>query len=222
MDGQFVTIKSRIVTGGDGHNLEDIPERLRSAPTTATSSVSTIASIAASRNMEITTVDIKQAYLNADMESDVFMWITQPVADVLCERNSMFVPFFHDNGRVLVKLLKAQYGCVESAKLWYNHISKALQDNGFDINPFDPCEFQRKIDKGWTYITLYVDDLLIVSDDKTEVDITIEYLRQTYKDITVKKGKTHDYLGMRFEFSKPGEVFVSMSKFTKIAAENSI
>ena len=63
--------------------------------------------------------------------------------------------------------------------------------------------------------------MLIVSDDKTEVYNTIEYLRNVYKDITVERGKTHNYLGMRFEFSKPGEVFVSMPKFTKeIAAEN--
>ena len=62
LDGKFITVKSRIVTGGDGQNLEDIPERLRSAQTTATSSVSTIASKAAANNMEIATVDIKQAY----------------------------------------------------------------------------------------------------------------------------------------------------------------
>jgi hypothetical protein len=223
LDGNFITVKSRIVTGGDGQNLEDIPERLRSAPTTATSSVSTIASIAAANNMEIATIDIKQAYLNADMESDVFMWITQPVADVLCQRDPMFLPFLHDNGRVLVKLLKAQYGCVESARLWYNHISTALKDSGFETNLFDPCVFQRKIDKGYTYITLYVDDLLVVSDDKNEVDSTVEYLRKTYQDITVKRGKIHDYLGMRFDFSKPGEVFVSMSKFTtELTAEYGI
>ena len=191
LDGDFITVKSRIVTGGDGQNLEDILERLRSAPTTATSSVSTIASIAASRNMEIATVDIKQAYLNSDMEGDVFMWITQPAADVLCQRDPCFMPFLHENDRVLVKLFKVQYGCVESAKLWYNHISKALQDNGFSIKSLDPCVFQKQVGEGWTYITQYVDDLLIVSDEKTEVDKPIEYLRQTYHDITVKRGKTH-------------------------------
>ena len=71
LDGKFVTMKSRVVTGGDGKDIEEIPERLRSAPTTATSSVSTIASIAASRNVKVARVDIKQAYLNAEMESDV-------------------------------------------------------------------------------------------------------------------------------------------------------
>jgi len=109
-----------MVTGGDRQILEDIPERLRSAPTTASSSVNTIASLAAARYMEVATVDIKQAYLNAD---------------ILCNRNPEFRPFMHANRRVvLVKPLKAQYGCVESAKLWYkNHISNALVEQGFSF-----------------------------------------------------------------------------------------
>jgi hypothetical protein len=193
LDGEPTSMKTRVVTGGDGQKLEDIPERLRSAPTTATSSVNTIASIAASRNMEVGTVDIKQAYLNADMESDVFMWIPQPMADVLCERDKDFLPFLDKNGKVLVKLLKAQYGCVESAKLWYNHISKAIISYGFQVNPFDQCLFQKQEGEIWTYITLYVDDLLIVSDDKNRVDETIQRLRDTYTDITVTRGKIHEY-----------------------------
>ena len=156
LEGESISMKTRMVTGGKGQNLEDIPERLRSAPTTATSSVNTIASIAASRNMEVATVDIKQTYLNADMESEVFMWIPQPVADVLCERDKSFLPSLNKNGKVLVKLLKAQYGYVESAKLWYNHISKAIIGYGFQVNPFDQCLFQKQEWEKWTYITLYV------------------------------------------------------------------
>ena len=63
--------------------------------------------------------------------------------------------------------------------------------------------------------TLYVDDLMIVSDEKESVDETIEYLREIYIDITVKRGKVHDYLGMRFDFRNEGEVFTSMSKYIK-------
>ena len=62
----------------------------------------------------------------------------------------------------------------------------------------------------WTYITLYVDDLLIVSDDKSQVDQTIDHL-----DITVKRGKIHDYLGIRFDFRNEGEVFMSMSQYVR-------
>ena len=82
-----------MVTGGDRQILEDIHERLRSAPTTASSSVNTIASLAAARYMEVATVDIKQAYLNAD---------------ILCNRNPEFRPFMHANRRVvLVKTTEA-------------------------------------------------------------------------------------------------------------------
>ena len=148
LDGEFLLIKTRLVTGVDGQDKSEIPERLRSAPTTATSSVNTIASIAAARKMEVATVDVKQAYLNADMEGEVFMWIPEPIASVLCDREPLFIPYRHINkngqGRVLVQLLKAQYGCVESARLWYEHISEALVEKNFQINPFDKCIFQRQ------------------------------------------------------------------------------
>ena len=144
LDGNFIKIKPRMVTGGNHQDINDIPERLRSSPTTATSSVFTIASIAASKNMEVETIDVQQAYLNADMESDIFMWVPSPVAEILCERDASFKPFMHSNGNVLVQLMKAQYGCIESARLLYNHISQALIDQGFSKNPLDQCVFQRE------------------------------------------------------------------------------
>ena len=167
--------------------------------------------------MEVATVDVKQAYLNAEMESEVFMWIPEPIASVLCDRDPSFVPYMHTNKngqhRVLVQLLKAQYGCVESARLWYEHIKKALVEQDFDINPLDPCIFQRKSGDIWTYITLYVDDLMIVSDETSMVDEVIEKLTAKNTDLTVHRGKVHDYLGMRFNFSKEGEVFISMEAY---------
>jgi hypothetical protein len=167
--------------------------------------------------MEVATVDVKQAYLNADMESEVFMWIPEPIASILCDRDPLFVPYMHTNKngqrRVLVQLLKAQYGCVESARLWYEHIKQALIEQSFDINPFDPCIFQRKSGDIWTYITLYVDDIMIVSDEISLVDEVIDKLTVKYKDLTVHRGKIHDYLGMKFDFSKEGEVFISMESY---------
>ena len=59
LDGNFIKMKPRMVTGGDQQDINDIPERLRSSPTTATSSIFTIASIAASRNMEVATIDVQ-------------------------------------------------------------------------------------------------------------------------------------------------------------------
>ena len=138
--------------------------------------------------------------------------IPESIASVLCERDPSFIPFHHAHksgqDRVLVQILKAQYGCVESARLWYEHISKALVEQDFQINPFDPCIFQRISGDIHTYITLYIDDLMIFSDEVRLVDDIIAKLIEKYKDLIVNRGKIHDYLGMRFDFSK--EVFISM------------
>ena len=91
----------------------------------------------------------------------------------------------HTNRKVLVKPLKAQYGCVDSAKLWYNHISNARIEQGFSINVFDKYFFfQKKQDREtWTYITIYVDDLLLIANDKVkEVDEVIRKLNVPQKE----------------------------------------
>lgn len=65
--------------------------------------------------------------------------------------------------------------------------------------------------------------MLIVSDTKEKVDETIQFLRDAYTDITVTRGKVHEYLGMKFDFRNEGEVFISMSKYTReIVAESGV
>jgi hypothetical protein len=54
---------------------------------------------------------------------------------------------------------------------------------------------------------------MIVSDETSMVDEVIEKLTAKYKDLTVHRGKVHDYLGMKFDFSKEGEVFISMESY---------
>jgi len=38
-----------------------------------------------------------------------------------------------------VKILKALYGCVVSALLWYELFSEYLKEMGFEINPLQSC-----------------------------------------------------------------------------------
>ena len=38
-----------------------------------------------------------------------------------------------------VQLLKALYGCVVSALLWYELFLGYLKEMGFEINPYDSC-----------------------------------------------------------------------------------
>ena len=67
------------------------------------------------------------------------------------------------SGKLLVRLKKALYGCVQSAKLWYDRFKTFLCSIGFEINPMDPCVFNRvsSIDGSQCTIGLHVDDGLV-------------------------------------------------------------
>ena len=45
-----------------------------------------------------------------------------------------------------VKVLRALYGCLESAFLWYQLYSETLKKLGFEINPYDRCVANKVID----------------------------------------------------------------------------
>ena len=196
----------------------------RRSATVNISSVFSVASVAAAKGMKVATIDVQQAYLNADMETEVYMWLDPLLARILVKRDPSFAQYVDAKERILVKLNKAQYGCVESARLWYNNISEFLLSIGFQKNPLDPCVFMSKTDAGEVFfITLYVDDLMCFCADESAIDNFIEKLEAKYTTITVKRGEVHDYLAMRFDFSKPEEVLVTMAQYTlDILAENEV
>ena len=45
----------------------------------------------------------------------------------------------NDTTIIYVKLNKAMYGCIRSARLFYNNLSGTLVTIGFEINPYDMC-----------------------------------------------------------------------------------
>ena len=60
-----------------------------------------------------------------------------------------------------VKLEKALYGCVQSARLWYNYLSDFLKSIGFEANP---CVFNRKSASGkQCTLAIHVDDGLAIA-----------------------------------------------------------
>ena len=66
-----------------------------------------------------------------------------------------------------VKLLRALYGLLKSALLFYKKLWGDLQQRGFVLNPYDPCVCNKTINGSQMTITWHVDDLKIshASDD---------------------------------------------------------
>ena len=206
----FEKLKSRLVAGGHRQDRSLYPDT--SSPTPQVSNLFTIAAIAASENRAVTTLDIGNAYLNASMEGvPVYMTIRRDVADYLVQVDQRFAEFRNDRHEIIVKLKKALYGCIQSSKLWFNHIRDTLKKFGFESNPSDQCVFNMMTQSGkQCTVVVYVDDLLITCQDEVMLDRLEKYLTKVYKKVTSRHGKIHSYLGMNFNFSQGSIVNINM------------
>jgi len=93
-------------------------------------------------------MDIGGAYLHAKMENDVYMKLDKICTTILCDIDSSYKEFVLPDGTCNVKLKKALYGCVESARLWYNRISEFLIKLGYEKNPVEQCVFNKYDEDG--------------------------------------------------------------------------
>ena len=176
--GEFEKLKARLVAGGDQQD-KDLYDDL-SAPTVSTSSVFTILSIAAHENRSAAVVDIGGAFLNAEMKTgvDVHMRLDKTISDLMIRLDGKYKRYQDGRGCITVLLDRALYGCVESAALWYENLRDSMSHLGYTANPYDICVFNRTNDEGvQCTATVHVDDLLIVSTDRTMIDQLAEGLR---------------------------------------------
>eukprot|EP00975_Prorocentrum_lima_P020870 4390870-Prorocentrum_lima.AAC.1 len=88
-------------------------------------------------NRFVATVDVEGAFLHAEMDKEVILEIGTELAPILAAVEPLYEQYLTADDRIYVKLKKALYGCVESARLFYNHIAASLVSMGFKANPYD-------------------------------------------------------------------------------------
>jgi hypothetical protein len=64
-------------------------------------------------------------------------------------------------------------------------------------------------------VAWHIDDLKVSHVQTTVVDRFIADMESGEAPLNRSRGKPHDYLGMKLDFSKPGEVTVTMIDYTK-------
>jgi hypothetical protein len=175
-------LKGRTVT--DGRPQRTLYEKSETAsPTVSTDSLMLSILIDVHEKRDVATADVAGAYLKADMDDFVIMKFTGKSVDIMCEMNPAYELLVTTEGgkRVLyVRLLKALYGCVESALLWYKLFTEKLQDYGFVLNPYDPCAANCDINGKQCTIVWYVDDNKISHVDPKVVSDVIEYIESKF------------------------------------------
>jgi hypothetical protein len=135
----------------------------------------------------------------------VHMRLDKVMTTLLQRIDPTYTDYVEVGGTVIVELDKALYGCVEAAGLWYEDLRKTIE------NPYDVCIFNKTISDGTqTTIALHVDDLMVSNVHELNLDAFHTYLKEVYKETRVVKGRVLDYVGMSFDFTKRGEVKVTM------------
>ena len=184
------------------------------SPTSRSSSFRLFCYIVLIQNMsEPKHIDVVKAYLNADIDEDIYC---RPPSDP----QSVFF-----RGSPVFKLKKALYGLKQSAFLWNQEISKYLvEDLHFHRLRYEQCMYmktnldpftQKMYD---TIILVYVDDLVIASQSDKYRDFYIECISNRFD--TTDEGFLKEYLGVHVEFSfRNGRRKVTMDQMKYIEAK---
>ena len=179
-NGVPVRFKSRWVAGGH-KQIEGVDFWETYASTARMDTLRTFLAVAAHLGWEIEQVDISTAFLNGDI--DVEVYVQQPHG--FCE------------GRNLVcKLRKSLYGLKQAPRIWYETLKKALLQLGFRPSAADSSFWVKDgPDGAIVYLTTVVDDMLIAARDVAHVRNIINSLLRIFKG--THGGIAHHYSGFK-------------------------
>jgi hypothetical protein len=136
--------------------------------------------------------------------------------DLLCQVHERYKEFVVlENGKkvLYLELLKALYGCVQSALLWYNLFTETLQGMGFKLNPYDPCVANLTIHGKQCAVAWFVDDNKISHVDCRVVTKIIKKIEAHFGKMTVTRGTHRVFLGMDITYEANGTVSIGMKDY---------
>jgi len=197
--GEVTKTKARIAAGG--HMQRDIDESKSFSPTSSINTVMMLCTIHAKRGSKFTVIDITEAYLNAELEKPIYMSIDKDIVDYMKKVNMVDDNHIRDNGSVIVELKKALYGTKEAGRLWYNHLDKDIKKMGYESNPAELGIYTKNVNGKISNILIYVDDIIVMSDDEDEHRNVIQNFKNFYNEINVSTqyDLEFEYLGLNFK-----------------------
>jgi Reverse transcriptase (RNA-dependent DNA polymerase) len=98
-------------------------------------------------------MDVKIVFLNGDI--DEYIYILQP-------------PNYEsdDSKQMVYKLNKSIYGLKQASHQWYFKFHQVIISFEFEPNLVDECIYHKFSGSKFVFLVLYVDDILLASNDK--------------------------------------------------------
>ncbi|RVW75946.1 Retrovirus-related Pol polyprotein from transposon TNT 1-94 [Vitis vinifera] len=130
---------------------------------TRITSIRVLIVLASIHNLDVHQMDVKTAFLNGDLEEEIYM--EQPKGCVVPRKE-----------KKVCKLVKSLYGLKQAPKQWHNKFDHVLVTNGYSINDANKCIYNKYEDNTCVVICLYVDDMLIFGTSLEVVHETKKFL----------------------------------------------
>ena len=165
-------LKSRLCARG--FTQEGVTFSMKFAPTVKMSSIRLIITLALNKGMVIKQADVNNAFLHGVLDEVTYLEIPK----------GMRHRYSHKDYVLLLK--KGIYGLKVSAAAWNAEFVSFMKSMGFEQCISDPCVFFEHLTDATTYLCLYVDDLIVVSDSEKYIDEVLGKIKAKYglKDIT--------------------------------------
>ena len=149
--GKIERFKARLVAKGFTQK-EGIDFNETFSPVSTKDSFRIIMALVAHFDLELHQMDVKTAFLNGDLNEEVYM--QQPEGFVTS-----------GNEHLVCKLRKSIYGLKQASRQWYLKFDEVVTSLGFEENKVDQCIYLKVSGSKFIFLVLYVDDILLASRD---------------------------------------------------------
>eukprot|EP00253_Pinus_taeda_P033307 PITA_33307 len=128
------------------------------SPVTKVTSIRLLLSVAAAFDFVVEQMDVKTKFLHGDLEEEIYM--KQPKGFTVKGKKEL-----------VCKLKKSLYGLKQSPRMWYQKFDTFIRGLGFTRSKADHCVYFKLIGDRVIYLVLYVDDMLLVGNDKEIIQV---------------------------------------------------
>src|SRR3954469_11640900 len=165
-DGNVTIHKARLVAKGF-RQVQGVDYDETFSPVAMLKSVRILLAIAAYFDYEIWQMDVKTAFLNGNLEDNVYM--IQPEGFVAPE----------DAGKVC-KLKISIYGLKQASRSWNLRFDEVVKGFGFIQNGEEACVYKKVSGSAISFLILYVDDILLIGNNTEFLNTIKKSLKSSF------------------------------------------
>jgi hypothetical protein len=184
-NGNIERYKARLVAKGylqkQGVDFEEVY-----APVSKHTTLRALLAIVAARVMELHQLDVKTAFLNGELEEEIYMQQAQR---------------YEEGGPGMVcHFKKTLYGLRQVPRAWHTRLKAELEALDFRASETDPALFVKGEGRQATYVLIWVDEILVAGLDREEI-AAVKGLLEAVFDVR-DMGKATYFLGMEVTWDR--------------------